>query len=236
MRRERLRLRDWMLFWILVLANVALVCAIFGNIDVNTLKPVSVVNEEQRSAEQQLVTGLKNQITSLTDELATAKLGAAEAQTDLVVPCLSTTSTTIDTYFTYVNKSARVSASLPYSFSWGSSCSPAAEKDGSIIFGPGYPDAPSWHFRDSMLSVLGKENTLTNVKQILQPGYPGVSDNMEIRERTISGMPVLSFNADGGGRVWYAFGRSNTYWISSRGAWLTDAEAIKIIQSLRVTN
>ncbi len=48
-------------------------------------------------------------------------------------------------------------------------------------------------------------------------------------------MTVISYVQQqlGGAHIWEAFGRSYHYTISSQG-WLTDAEAIKIIQSLKV--
>jgi hypothetical protein len=234
-KNERLRLRHWVMFWVLVAATHALVISIFSNVDVRTLLPVSAVNEEKMTAEEQLVAELRAQVKSLGDKVASVE--STEAHPKPATSCLTTTSTAIDTYITYVDKSTNVSASLPYSFSWGDECAPVVLTDAGIWFGPGKSsdNENNSAIRDSELTIGDKRITLSQVKQNLQPGYPGVSEDTNLRERTISGIPVLSFNADGGSHVWYAFGRSFTYILGS-DSWLTDAEAIKIIQSLRVTN
>jgi hypothetical protein len=250
-RRERLRLRDWMLFWILVLANVALVCAIFGDIDVNTLKPVSVVNEEQQSAEQQLVDELKAQLKDLGDKVAAVEnvnvneglekhlvsLGYSFPECPVSVNLSSSTQDII--YLDTVEQN--LSISLPYSFSWGSDKYLVNPIDrsrgvaGEVYFGPG-SEHQCTLVRDSTLLIDNFERTLRQRRSEIASQLGMEFSN--IRERMISGIPVLSYEvlADGGRfyREWMAFGRTNNYTLRSAG-WLTDAEAIKIIQSLRVT-
>ena len=239
-RRERLRLRDWMLFWILVLANVALVCAIFGNIDVNTLKPVSVVNEEQQSAEQQLVDELKAQLKDLGDKMTdidqeqhTYNEFVQSRDIDFECRTEGREPGQPETYFTYIDTETGVSMTLPYSFSWGTSNCPPLRKESlqEIRFGPVTPSEDN-PMRDASLRILEVAD-LRNRRIELTDGPNGSSD---VRERVVNGMTVLSYKYEGLGSLsyWEAFGRNFRYLITSR-SWLTDSEAIKIIQSLRVT-
>lgn len=238
MQRERLRLRHWMFFWILVLANVALVCAIFGNVDVNTLKPVSVVDEGQNTAEQ-LVTDLKTELSELQKKVQDAESRAAqttECETLEVAP--------IDTYVTYVDPKTQVSMSVPYSFGWnGKDCeiSPVTIDSSNIGFGP----LMIPFGRYASLEILPREEAEKILSKDLPPPTTAEMPTdllevaTEIQRRSVNGLAVTIYNIAPGGvteRRWVAAGRTYTYVIRDTRQWLTDIEAVKIIQSLRVTN
>src|SRR5688572_17830080 len=143
---ERLRLREWVVFWILVLVNMALICAIFGNVDVNTLKPVSVVNDEQQNAEQALVDELKAQVKSLSDQVASIEsdpVVEVDDSSDMDGLCPAKDAAPIDSYLTY--KLGDVSVQVPYSTGWTNpNCQlpPATvSSDGEVLaFGPALTD------------------------------------------------------------------------------------------------
>jgi len=237
-----------MIFWILVLANVALVCAIFGNVDVRTLKPVSVVNDEQQAAEQALIDELKTQVKSLGEQVASVEESTAVGR--LQVPAnqmedgcdlawnYGATSTV---YLSWKDEKSGVTASLPYSFDWGNerySFLPyevwTFDAETSVHFGPGSPGGACGVGRDAYLMIEAVDTTSPD--KLLSEIRSDEPASENIRQRTIGGVTVISATRGelGRGPVWYIFGRSYFYTLSSQD-WLTDAEAIKIIQSLRVT-
>lgn len=222
----------WMVFWVLVLATVALVCAIFGKIDVKTLKPVGAGNEKSVSAEDQLVGELKDQVAALEESLA--KVENASGST---ADCATTQVTAIDTYVTYVDKETGVSMSLPYSFGWnGQGCELSPGGPGG--FGPGhiYGRYASLHIspRETAAEIIRVETTESTPTSTTE-----VSAVRNIRRRVINGLTVTTYTQalDIGftRNTWVAAGRTYTYVIRDDYEWLTDAEAVKIIQSLRVT-
>jgi hypothetical protein len=239
-RYERLRLREWMIFWILVLANIALVCAIFGNVDVRTLKPVGVVNEEQKTAEQELVAALRAEVMSLQASLDTAKVEATTPTSS----CSNLEVTPIDNYLVYTDTNTGVRMSIPYGSDWNTDRCPVTPADwndgGFLAFGPltsvTFPSGSDVAKRDANLTILPQVRSVAEQRELLR--NPQEGDIEDLRERTISGIPVFSYTLEYVGpsqKYWVALGRTYTYYLSSYG-WLTDAEAVKIIQSLRVTN
>lgn len=233
---ERLRLRHWVMFWVLVAATHALVIAIFSNVDVRTLLPVNVVNDEQQKAEAQLINKLKNQVASLEESLSNAQRKAAPAESE----CETSSDAPIDTYVTYIDKETSVSMSLPYSFEWkGRGCSvpPALDYGSGIGFGPGHI-----YGRYASLDIRPREAAAEIIRAEVESA-PTSTDQLgavrNIRRRMINGLSVTSYSMGldiGGTRnTWVAAGRTYTYVIQDDYEWLTDAEAIKIIQSLRVT-
>lgn len=214
----------WMMFWLLVLCNVALIAALFGRVDVRTLLPKTEVKVVERIVEVE------------------KEPSEADREMDSAAECATPADTPIDTYVTYVNKETGVSMSLPYSFGWrGQGCSIAPVDiyyDASFLgFGPGHIygryASLEIHSRDAAAEIIRVEvdSAPTSTDQL------GAVSN--IRRRTINGLNVTSYTKalDIGGSedVWVAAGRTYTYIIRGRGEWLTDAEAVKIIQSLRVT-
>ena len=85
-------------------------------------------------------------------------------------------------------------------------------------------------FRSARIAI--GETTST---QVMDEWYKGL-DAPGKQRRNINGLTVYSYapsGFDGNIHYWRALGRSYTYFIQSAG-WLTDAEAVKIIQSLKV--
>ena len=216
----------WLMFWLLVLTNVALVASIFGNVDVRTFKSGAIVVDDEIDA------------TEPFEDAAEAP-DAVEENTGSAVECATPIDTPIDTYVKYLDQKTGVSVSLPYSFGWrgpGCTISPADAYDTSIGFGPGHI-----YGRYANLEIRPRGDA----EQIIRgetESAPTSADQLGavtgLRRRTINGLAVTSYShaLDIGGdeNVWIAVGKTYSYII--RGyAWLTDAEAIKIIQSLKVT-
>lgn len=232
---ERLQLRHWVMFWALVAATHALVIAIFSNVDVRTLLPVNVVNDEQQQAEERVFADLKTEIASLQ-----TKIRSMETESTSTSECDTISKTPIETYFTYIDPKTSVSMSLPYSFGWkGQDCeiSPVETYSGSIGFGPGHI-----YGRYASLDIRPRE-AAAEIIRVEVESAPTSTDQLgavrNIRRRTINGLNVTSYSMglDIGGvrNTWVAAGRTYTYVIRDDYEWLTDSEAIKIIQSLRVT-
>lgn len=241
----------WMMFWLLVLANVALVAAIFGNVDVRTLKPVSVVDEEERSGQTTRERELEAQVTVLEGDLNRLQrnLERKEINGDVVyIP--SATDYDFDqecyldpqqpglpeTYVTYIDKETSVSVTVPYSFSWGTlNCPPVQSSNTSTIaFGPAV-GTEGGESRDSWLHITEATSTASALAMVNADSSESGA-KPQVRQRVINGLTVFSYKWEGIVTInhWVAVGRNYTYRISSLG-WLTDAEAVKIIQSLRVT-
>lgn len=253
---ERLRLREWMMFWVLFAATVALVCAIFGDVDVRTLRPVGVTSST--NAGQQELDELRAQVVDLSTELNSIEqqqVSSSERiianirdipfgdlyfydEVNLGVQCdrLNLNTSTPTQSIVWTDEPTGLQASLPYSFDWGTDrylVTPYEELGlGLIAFGPIVKTYDCNPARDAILAFdfpKDPSNSLSEIRK--EPGLEGT-----VRQRTINGITVLSYRIGelAGGNFWEVFGRSYHYRIRSEG-WLTDAEAIKIIQSLRVT-
>ncbi|QQR61255.1 hypothetical protein IPH19_02215 [Candidatus Uhrbacteria bacterium] len=256
-RRERLRLRDWMLFWILVLANVALVCAIFGNIDVNTLKPAGMGNEDGQSNQTMRESELEAQVAVLEGDLSRlqkdletrpisstgyTQSGNYDFDQECYAPDSEAAPGAAETYIPYRDPKTSVLFNVPYNFSWGTTnCPPVQiQFDGEqdvISFGPSV-GGEGGEARDSGLRISAATTTAAALAGARIELTGSETSDSSIRQRTINGLAVYSYRIEyglgGGLNIWLAVGRNYTYRLSSN-SWLTDAEAIKIIQSLRVT-
>jgi hypothetical protein len=251
---ERLQLRHWVMFWVLVAATHALVITIFSNVDVRTLLPVNVVNDEQRLADQVLIDDLKAQVKSLGEQVASVEKPSSQGRTvvnvkdvawndsyfsgqDLPTDCgqLGLNDSTATQTYLWRDESTGIQAELPYSFNWGNDRylpTPYEQVNSSTIaFGP-------FVIVYQGCSV-GRQAELTFRPSVdPNPVLREVRNNPDlvgpVRQRVINGITVLSYRIEalGYGDIWDVFGRSYHYTIKGG---LTDAEAMNIIQSLRVT-
>lgn len=242
------------MFWVLVAATHALVIAIFSNVDVKTLMPVGSTSSTS-AAEEQLIDELRGQVKSLGDKVASVEEPQAEGrimanakdvqwrdlylsnQGELPADCgvlqLNTTTAT-QTYLWY-DQSTGIQAELPYSFAWGNDRyfpTPYEQVNSSTIsFGPfviAYQGC-----------AVGREAELTFGESAdPNPVLREIRNNADlvgpVRQRIINGITVLSYRIEalGYGDIWDVFGRSYRYTIKGS---LSDAEAMSVIQSLRVT-
>ncbi len=89
--------------------------------------------------------------------------------------------------------------------------------------------------RGTELSIFSPTSSEAVYQQILHGQDFAHYPKGKILQRTINGMRVYSISSSDGNtwNIWYAVGRSYGYLLSSRD-WLTDAEAIKIIESIKV--
>jgi len=237
---ERLRLREWMMFWILVAATLALVFAIFGNVDVNTLKPMSVVSDEQQAEEQAMVEELKAEVVNLQAMVQDAETVAAQPEKPFNRLCMTAHLAVSDKYLTFVDQKTGVSMTLPYAVvenSNGCLVPTISDDENGIAFGP-LVDNVDGLDQDSFIRILPVTSTAAILKELKRRNSDQDDSVKNIRQRTINGLAVISHEAtweiSDSARYWYAIGRNFSYQIGSLRA-LSDAEAIKIIQSLRVT-
>lgn len=236
---------SWITFWVLVLATMALATVCFtdafknseGEVDAESVAAIEAIRKslEQQVADLQAKVGVEEKVDGRL-------LIAGHAD-----ECgLAWATSTPDVYVSYVEPKTKVRASIPYSFSWGNEkyafepiAMDAAMGAEHFRFGPGIA-VGCGVIRDSGLMIYTSTSTPLSLRRSLAipPQEPWISVN-SIRERTINGIPVVSYGmtANDGSIVnnWVGFGRNFQYTITSYG-WLTDAEAVKIIQSLRVEN
>ena len=218
----RLRLREWMIFWILVAFTMILIVTIFGDVKIEALNPTDSLSQENET--------LIAQINTLEARVAELQ-GPAEQQQLMEVTepsrsscTMDTTTAPIDQYASYTidasyTDAASVSMRIPYSTGWwkfGCDYAAVIGDRGVIQFGP-------W------------SNDGHVAKLVITPSESAPSTSTGTR-RTVNGMTVYSTVSEerGSTNTWIAYGRNYVYRITSLN-WLTDAEAIKIIQSLRVT-
>lgn len=232
---SRLRLRHWVLFWVLVAATYALVITIFSNVDVRTLLPVNVVNDEKMTAEEEVIKELKAEIVALTDRTSTI------VQAYSKYPCMDeATFAAPDSYVTYRDQITGIQVQLPYNQHWGGegcALSPFSARSATgtlqIYFGPSVPDMRGgW---ERIYFLAGAPTSSAAMRNEIKIKHPG----QEVVTRTINGIPVYQviYNGsyDPAYTSWYAVGRNYLFSFRVREGALSDAEAIKIIQSLRVT-
>lgn len=242
------------MFLILVLCTVVLIAAIFR--DVNERMESGDVTSSTSAKEQKLV-DLRAQVVDLSTELSgmgqpQIRAGRIIAnsrdipfgdlyfydQENLGVQCerLKLNTSTPTQSIIWIDEPAGLQASLPYSFAWGTDeyvVTPYEELGlGLVSFGPIVKTYDCNPARDAILTFdlpRDPNSLLSEIRK--EPGLEGT-----VRQRMINGITVLSYKIGelGGGNFWEVFGRSYHYRIRSEG-WLTDAEAVKIIQSLRVT-
>ncbi len=238
-------LHAWILFWFFVLATIALTALCFTA----AFRPVQPeVDEEALAMFQAVRESLEQQVAELegkVEEQEKPNNASSDSMSgDFPFECYTENPGPSETYFTYLDQNSSVRMTLPYSFSWGSLDCPPIERIISpeetyqeIRFGPSMRIEGEGVARDGGLSIGDATTTAAvraHAENELSQDY--VSDPSPIRQRTINGIPVISYGyyALGQINIWIAVGRTHTYWLFS-GGWLTDAEAVKIIQSLRVT-
>lgn len=229
----------WILFWTFVIATIVFAAACFSS----AFRPIEVRTDEETLALFLAVQqDLERQVEELEEKM---EVGMQPQGTNYFnEACLTIAPSPIDSYLVYVEPTASVSMRLPFGTKWqNEECvvPPAKMASGGLLFGPIVETIGDEIGHDSSIRIEGLtrtidgevvRTTIQSVRQNLAPGAPGADEVENIRERTINAIPVLSFDARGE-KYWFAFGRTNVYQIHSFG-WLTDAEAVKIIQSLRV--
>ncbi|MCK9361561.1 hypothetical protein M0Q28_05075 [Patescibacteria group bacterium] len=233
-------LHSWITFWVLVLATMALATVCFSSAFKNS---DGEVDQETVAAFQAIRQSLETQVEDLQGKVSertdTAK-GRALLN-DIIEGCnLSWATSTAELYYSYLEPTTKVRASLPYSFAWGNesyALNPIRlgdpSNDPEVEFGPAYLNSCLVR-RDAALTIQEKGDSPNEVRASLRQAFP----TLAIRERTLGGVTVLSYTNAADNiwpNRWQVFGRTYMYTISSHG-WLTDAEAVKIIQSLRVEN
>ena len=236
---------SWITFWVLVLATMALATVCFTDAFKNSKGEVDQESVEAFKAIQQ---SLEQQVADLQGKVGVEQKKEGRVLADLgshIPECLAVLSTSTTDLITvsYLDTKNNVRMNLPYSFAWGNedyALNPTDKHEAGtdeVFFGPGWISGDCKMLRDSRLMVDTQDKRPVNeVRSVITNPVEGTVSNL--RERTINGMQVLSYNFTGGGSSqnnWIAFGRTNRYLLSSEG-WLTDAEAVKIIQSLRVEN
>jgi len=234
-----LRLRHWVMFWVLVAATYAAIIIIFSSVDIHLQQARDLSLNDQLTNEQ-LVAELQTQVQQLSGALEDIE---AQSITPIDTPssreCTVSKNNFIDNYVRYKNASSSLQVDIPFGSTWADttcSLSPATWlTENALVFGPLVAFEGDSQ-RDSRLTVIPEITTSVKEKSLLQKNSDDRINNL--RERTVSGMPVLSYTLPNefgiAENIWLAIGRTFTYKISSFG-WLADTEAIKIIQSLRVT-
>jgi hypothetical protein len=239
-------LHSWIMFWALVLATMALATVCFTAAFRPAVEPA--VDDEALAMFQAVRESLEQQVAELEGKVVKQEkpnnASSDSMSGDFPFECYTENPGPSETYFTYLDQNSYVRMTLPYSFSWGSlDCPPIElllspeENYQEIRFGPSMRIEGEGVARDARLSIGDATTTAAvraHAENELSQDY--VSDPSPIRQRTINGIPVISYGyyALGQANIWIAVGRTHTYWLVS-GGWLTDAEAVKIIQSLRVT-
>lgn len=241
----------WLMFWLLVLCSVALVCALFGNVDVRTLK--------DQTSDTTAVTTVSSQVASSTttdmvedsfeNQVAQSPEHPGEPFDIETGACLFNSAETadpIDTYIDYTEPISTVLLTIPYSFNWGSAncppitlVSPYPSSENTLLasfeFGPSKVLGGGGAGFARRLASFGIGPVTT--ADAVDTGIKENESVRNVRQRTISGFTVYDYdlNFEANPHEWIAVGRNYSYHLTSLGGWLTDAEAIKIIQSLRVT-
>lgn len=233
---------SWITFWVLVLATMALATVCFTDAFKNS---EGEVDQETVAAFEAIRKNLEAQVADLQTKVGVEeKVDGRLLIAGRVRECdLSWATSTAEVYVSYVEPTTKVRMSLPYSFNWGNAeyaLLPVAQygSETSVEFGPSLLNTDCYTYRDSMLLVSNSTSTPASTRRSLANPPEGAEATVSnVRERTINGIPVLSYRMSGATvqENWIGFGRNFQYRLSSYG-WLTDAEAVKIIQSLRVEN
>jgi len=185
--------------------------------------------DDQTAAEFQAIrTSLEKQVEEL--QVQAMQQGDSREQPPACV--MSDEIPAIDNYISYKDEKTSVSMKIPFSTKWqNNDCdfAPTQLYDAGVVsFGP--ETGVTTSERDARLSIKPAISV-----QEMDTWYKDLVASKK-QKRTINGMTVISYDVEGlgGGLFWEGFGRSYHYVITSNG-WLTDAEAVKIIQSLKVT-
>ncbi len=235
-RLTHIPLLSWVAFWACISATLVLISATFTSALSFAQTPKE--NADTVAALQQLGDALEKKADEMTGG-TTEPEGRIMIGMGAALSCDTVLATSTADVITLSLSDADVRMNLPYSFSWGNEKYAMNPFDrsrgvaGEVYFGPGIVSGDCVVVRDSSLIVNTDTRSMSDIRRELntQDIKPGA-----LRERTINGIPVLSYTINRGAgdeRNWIAFGRTNRYNLHSAG-WLTDAEAVKIIQSLRV--
>ncbi|KAA0207056.1 hypothetical protein EDM68_00480 [Candidatus Uhrbacteria bacterium] len=236
-------LHSWILFWVLILATMALASVCFTT----AFRPA----ENQADAEALAVfeavkKNLERQITELEGKVEVSQQPGGRIIIDATSNQLTEDEVfqskwniePATVYVQHIDPTTKLSMTLPYNFSWGTekyALNPVDAYANFILFGPAYPFEGGLT-RGASLSIENSTSSAAIRKEIQTLRNNGEQIE-EIRERIINGMTVISFTQGDGSsytrNLWIGVGRTYLYRIESSG-WLTDAEAVKIIQSLRV--
>lgn len=243
-------LHSWLIFWVLVLTTMALATVSFADAFKNG---EGEVDQETVAAFEAIRKNLEDQVADLQSragmEVKTdGQLVASPFSEQQVGGCaqLKMSDLPPDQTIKFSDEKTGVSGSLPYNLSWGSETCFVTPfhmtTDLSVdkpvyLFGPVSINDIGGYTRAADLIITKTTSTPAQTLRDLRAN-PEVKN---LRQRTINGITVISYeiqNEGPGGfaRFWNAFGRSYYYMMGSFGGWLTDAEAVKIIQSLRVEN
>ena len=237
---KAVQLRHWLLFWTLVLCVMIVINASFAKYQ----KPSSDVVMETDlmaaiadSLEKQADT-LEQQAEALQDMKPEGRLFiTVDKAHGLCGPETALLDLPADQTFQFSDENTGVTASLPYNFAWGNDGYGAFpfEANGfetnSILFGKVGPYTEGCWGRDSILTISPPTTTASLLRSLA---------GTQVRQRNVNGLTVLSYTkAEDSSpiinQVWDAVGRTYWYRIVSRAGQLSDAEAVAIIQSLRVT-
>jgi hypothetical protein len=215
-------LPSWIVFWSLVLTTLALIVVCFNNAFV----PVStdVVDDQTALQFQAIRASLEKQVNDLQAKETQQSSCDADASKWNTDPS--------NIRMNYIDQQTGVQASLPYNFAWGDGKSPLEPYElvgGQLMFGPAANAGECTVRRDVTLYIDPPTST---------KAYANAMHLQNPKLQTIAGLSVIKVtqqNEMTGGQYpeWFASGRSHSYRIVSDG-WLTDVEAIKIIQSLKV--
>ncbi|MCC7523064.1 hypothetical protein IT407_04705 [Candidatus Uhrbacteria bacterium] len=237
---KAVQLRHWLLFWTLVLCVMIVINASFAKyqkpssdlvmetdamaVIADSLEKQADMLEKQAEAMQEMKPEGR---LFITVDNAHGLCGSEAALLDLPA----------DQTFQFRDEKTGVTASLPYNFAWGTDGYGAfpSEVNGfetnSFLFGKvGTYDSGCW-FRDSSLTIYPPTSTTSLLRSL---------SGTQVRQRNVNGLTVLSYsqteqNTNFTNQVWDAIGRTYWYRIVSKAGQLSDAEAVSIIQSLRVT-
>ncbi len=230
-----------LVFWLLALSTLVLGIVVIGNL---SKKPVQVVNSDSQATAQ--VASLQAEIARLNSQVnsATNEEQAKQPDVDSSIRGMSTQTgpCPIENYLTYIESRSKIQLRLPFS---------AALEDGQCVYFPPefLPDGIQFGeynaiggeiHHDALLTIGTNSISLTEFKQAIDSERADPSIRISnFKERNVNGLTVISFtrNADGGPDdiQWVAYGKSYTYTLHTKSGWLTDAEAIKIIESLKIT-
>ncbi len=228
-------LRSWVAFWFFILVTMTLVIVCFTNAFRSIDREAS---RETAAAFQTIRQNLEARVAELQGQV-----NKPQAQTDRG-QCLRGEPAPIDNYLAYTDEEKSIELQIPFSTAWTNpdcTFAPAEVESGHFVhFGPYVAGELTdgekpMVVRDSTLVAVNDQKSVAEIRGLLRDPQEGSIRNL--RERTVGGMTVFSYTLDYVGpsiNHWVALGRNYRYNITSYG-WLTDAEAIKIIQSLRVT-
>lgn len=240
-------LHSWVIFWALVLATMALATVCFTTAFRPAAEPA--VDDEALAMFQAVKESLEQQVAELEGKVESTpkpsgRMIVTESTSDGLCEAnmpLELSSESANQLIRFEHLATGVSAELPYNFDWGNAAfaaPPYEVTDRGILFGQvGLFNEGCWG-RDATFEISNSSSSLSDVRrELANPPEGAEAIVSNIRERTINGIPVISYRMEGLGglqNVWVGFGRNYQYRIYSHGQ-LSDAEAVKIIQSLRVT-